>query len=368
MFMIDPDIPRIGSVMRPVSMTLPAGSVINPEFPAACGSRFGTSMRLSDTVLGALAQAVPERVPAASSGAISPIVGSLYDPLDGKRHVTVLEPMIGGSGALPGADGQSACDATNGFLRNTPIESIEADIPIVIRRYQLLPDSGGGGRYRGGMAMQLEFQVFHPDAVVTARGHERFKMQPWGAAGGCCGASGSTVVNPETSESRDIGKIDVLALQPGDIVRINAPSGGGHGDPLERDLDRVTLDVRAGLVSVAGAHDVYGVVCSPGGTVDVAATDKLRAELRMLRGTRDGFDYGPYRQSLETYWPPEISGESTRLVETLPVSVRDYTKHALFEAMQSRARERRPTTSDLQQAWSDVQRRLDRILPRHTVR
>src|SRR5579859_4168778 len=100
MFMIDPDIPRTGSVMRPVSMTLPAGSVINPEFPAAWGSRFGTSMRLSDTVLGALAQAVPDRMPAASSGPLFPVVGSLYDPLDGKRHVTVLEPMIGGSGAL----------------------------------------------------------------------------------------------------------------------------------------------------------------------------------------------------------------------------------------------------------------------------
>src|SRR6266516_2626355 len=98
------------------------------------------------------------------------------------------------------------------------------------------------------MAMRMEFQVFHPDTVVTARGQERFKIQPWGAAGGFCGTTGSTLVNPDTPRVKDIGKIDFLPLEPGDVVRISAPAGGGHGDPLERDPTDVARDVRSGLV------------------------------------------------------------------------------------------------------------------------
>jgi N-methylhydantoinase B len=360
-FTVDSDLPRIGSVMRPVSMTLPEGTVVNPQFPAACGARFGTSLRLTDTVLGALTQAVPDRVPAASSGAISPVVGSLLDPVTGKRHVTVLEPMIGGAGALPYADGQNACDTTNGFLRNTPIESIEADIPIVMRRYDLIPDSGGAGRHRGGMAMRMEFQVFHPDAMVTARGQERFKIQPWGAAGGLCGSIGSTVVNPDTPAAHDIGKIDVLALAPGDIVRICAPAGGGHGDPLDREPSLVAEDVHAGLVSPGAARDVYGVELV-GSEIDPAATDALRAKLRAVRQKRNGFDYGPYRESLEQLWPPEISAECARLANSLPVSVRDYAKHVLFTSVRERAQGAPPSEADLRAEWDALRQRLSRAL------
>lgn len=360
-FMIDNDIPRVGSVMRPVSMTLPLGTVVNPEFPAACGSRFGTSMRVTDTVLGALAQAVPGRAPAASSGAISPVVGALLDPVTGRRHVTVLEPMVGGTGALPDADGQSACDTTNGFLRNTPIESIEADIPIVMRRYDLIPDSGGVGRHRGGMAMRMEFQVFHPDTVVTARGQERFKIQPWGIAGGFCGTTGSTLVNPDTPSMIDIGKIDFLPLEPGDVVRISAPAGGGHGDPLERDPNLVALDVRSGLVSVGAAHAQYGVVLVEG-QPDRAATEAHRRQMLDRRGPRAGVDYGPYRRALEQRWPAEVSAACAALVSSLPSSVRDYAKHFLFAAVRQSAVEKPPTTADLQIAWETVRARLSRAL------
>jgi N-methylhydantoinase B len=360
-FMVDNDIPRIGSVMRPISMTLPPGTVVNPQFPAACGSRFGTSMRLTDTVLGALAQAVPDRVPAASSGAISPVVGSLMDPVASKRHVTVLEPMIGGVGALPYADGQSACDTTNGFLRNTPIESIEADIPIVMRRYDFIPDSGGAGRHRGGMAMCMEFQVFHPDTIVTARGQERFRLQPWGVGGGFCGSTGSTLVNPDTARAQDIGKIDVLHLAPGDIVRISAPAGGGNGDPLDRDPALVARDVRARLVTDRAARDEYGVILV-NGVVDDAATGERRATLLRSRGSRAGFDYGPSRRQLEEAWPLAVSAECARLANTLPIPVRDYAKHAMFDAARTIATERTPTPADMQVACEELRKRLGRAL------
>ena len=352
---------KAGSVVRPIRMTLPRGTIVNPEFPAACGVRYGTALRLTDTVLGALAQAVPGRVPAASAGAISPVVCSLMNPSTGRRHVTVVEPMIGGGGGLEQADGQHGCDTTNGFLRNTPIESIEADIPIVMRRYDLIPDSGGPGRHRGGMGIRMDFQVYHPNAIVTARGQERFKLQPWGVAGGSCGTEGATLVNPEGPSPRVIGKIDYLPLEPGDIVSIRAPAGGGHGDPLERQPERVATDVRAGLVSPTSARDDYGVVLRDG-SFDPAATAELRSKLRAERGPTGDFDYGPARRALEERWPLEASAECARLVNTLPVAVRDYAKHRIFDAVQDVARDRRPEPADVRAAWERVAAHLERAL------
>jgi len=360
-FTQDRDIPKAGSVMRPITMTLPRGTVVNPEFPGACGVRFGTALRASDAVLGALVQAVPGSVPAAPAGAISPVVCSLMNPATGRRHVTVVEPMIGGGGAGARADGVHGCDPTQGFLRNTPVESIEADVPIVMRRYDLIPDSGGPGRHRGGMGIRMDFQVFHPDAIVTARGQERFKFQPWGVAGGSCGTAGATIVNPGGPEPRDIGKIDYLPLRPGDVVSILAPAGGGHGDPLERDPELVAIDVLAGLVSEGAAFEAYGVMLHHG-KVDATATVERRAQLRAARAPRDGFDYGPFRRRLEERWPVDVSGECARLVNTLPTAVRDYAKHRVFEAVQEVAKVRRPQVADVHAAWEAVQVTLRRAL------
>jgi hypothetical protein len=131
------------------------------------------------------------------------------------------------------------------------VESIEAEVPIVMRRYHLMPDTGGAGEHRGGLAVRLDFQVFHPHAIVTARGMERFRLEPWGVAGGRAGTAGSCVVNRDTPRARDIGKVDVLHLEPGDVVSIFSPSGGGPatragGPRAVRD------DVRAGCLGRAG--------------------------------------------------------------------------------------------------------------------
>ncbi len=165
--------------------------------------------------------------------------------------------------------------------------------------------------------MRMEFQVFHSDTVVTARGQERFKIQPWGVAGGQCGTTGSAVVNPDTPLARDIGKIDALPLGPGAVVRICGPSGGGYGDPFDRAPDLVALDVRAGLVSDAAARESYGVVLVDGG-VEPRATSDLRADMRAQRGPRREFDYGPFREQLEARWPVDISAECALLANSLP--------------------------------------------------
>ena len=187
----DPGIPLNAGVLRPISMTLPVGSVVNPQFPAACGVRYATVLRIYDAVLGALARALPAEIPAASGGQGCMVALALPDLEAGRRHVTVIEPMIGGGGARPGKDGIDGCDASLGFLKTTPAETLESEVPaLVVRRFHLLADSAGAGRWRGGHAVSLDMQVERPEGQVTARGMERLRFAPWGVAGGKAGADG----------------------------------------------------------------------------------------------------------------------------------------------------------------------------------
>src|SRR3989441_7901723 len=215
-------------------MTLPEGSVVNPKFPAACGVRYATVLRIYDAVLGALARAVPEDIPAASGGQGCMVALSLPDPEAGRRHVTVIEPMIGGGGGRPSRDGVDGCDASLGFLKTTPAETLEAEVPIVVRRYHLIQDSAGPGRFRGGFGVRLDFQVFQPEGLVTARGMERLRFAPWGVAGGTAGATRSGGLNPRTAGGRRAAQIDALAREARDGLSVGAPGGGGHGGALPR--------------------------------------------------------------------------------------------------------------------------------------
>lgn len=355
----DPQIPKASSILRPVRVTAPPGSVVNSQFPAPIGVRYATVLRVFDAVLGALAQALPGRIPAAPAGAISPVVASLLDPLSGTRHVQVVEPMLGGGGGRPGGDGLDGADSTTGFLRNTPVESIEAEIPIVMRRYHLIPGTGGPGEHRGGLAVRLDFQVFHPHAIVTARGMERFRLEPWGVAGGRAGTSGSCVVNRGTPGARDIGKVDVLRLEPGDLVSICSPAGGGHGDPRRRDPERVRADLRAGVLSAEQAREQYGVVLADG-AVDAEATARARAA--MAAPPAGPFDFGPGRAELERRWPPALQDAAIRLLESVPPAVRDWGKHRIYDRIQELAAERPPTVADVESAWAEIRSRLTRAL------
>jgi N-methylhydantoinase B len=355
----DPGIPKASSILRPVRVTAPPGSVVNAQFPAPIGVRYGTVLRVFDAVLGALAQALPGQVPAAPAGAISPVVASVLDPLTGARQVQVVEPMLGGGGGRPTMDGLNGADSTSGFLRNTPVESIEAEVPIVMRRYHLIPDTGGAGEHRGGLAVRLDFQVFHPHAIVTARGMERFRLEPWGVAGGKAGTAGSCVVNRGTERAHDIGKVDVLHLEPGDLVSIFSPSGGGHGDPRRRDPERVAADVRAGFLGVARARDEYGVVLTDG-RVDAEGTARARA---VMAPPPDGrFDFGRRRAEMEQRWPPALQAAAVRLLESVPPAVRDWGKHQIYDRIQAIGAERRPTVADVEAAWAEIRTRLTRAL------
>ncbi len=140
-------------------------------------------MRLYNAVLGALAKALPKAVPVAGAGQSAIVVLSVPDESTGGRKMSVVEPMGGGGGGQHDMDGADGIDHASGFLKNTPIESLEQHIDIHVRRYELIKDTAGAGFHRGGHAIGLEFEATAPESIVTARGMERMRFHPWGLAG-----------------------------------------------------------------------------------------------------------------------------------------------------------------------------------------
>ena len=341
----DRTIPLNAGVLRRVRMTLPEGSVVNPKFPAACGVRYATVLRIYDAVLGALSRALPAQIPAAGGGQGCMVALSLPDPEAGRRHVTVIEPMIGGGGARPGRDGVDGCDSSIGFLKTTPAETLEAEVPIVVRRYHVIADSAGPGRHRGGFGVRLDFQVFRPEGLVTARGMERLRFAPWGVAGGSAGATGSVWLNPGTPAERRLSKIDLLALEPGDTLSVRTPGGGGHGDRFARPPAAVLADVAAGLVSPERAREAYGVVLAGDG-VDEAATAALRTARAHERVT-EPFDFGAARREHERRWPDDLQDLFIHLLMGLPAPYRSYARRTLHGRIAALADQRAVTAEDV---------------------
>jgi N-methylhydantoinase B len=167
------------------------------------------------------------------------------------------------------------------------------------------------------------------------------------------------VVNRDTPLARDIGKVDVLHLEPGDVVSIFSPSGGGHGDPRRRDPERVREDVRAGFLTPARAREAYGVALRDG-AVDVHATQRLRAA--MPAPPPGLFDFGERRAEMERRWSPAVQDAALRVLESVPAAVRDWGKHQIHARIQEIAAVRPPTPADVEAAWVDIRSRLVRAL------
>lgn len=362
----DPFIPVGGGITRPVHVVVPAGSVVHAQYPAAVGIRHAITMRLYNVVLGALAQALPEAVPAAGAGQAAIVVLSTPEQRTGRRRVAVIEPMGGGGGGQSGADGIDGIDHAAGFLQNTPVESVEQHVDTLVHRYELLPGTAGPGLHRGGHAVRLDFEIVRPGSVVTARGVQRTRFHPWGLAGGRPGALGSVLVNPDGLSPRRLAGIDVLTPEPGDVISFRSPGGGGWGDPLARDPALVAEEVAAGLLSMAQAREAYGVVLQERAgapdarwRVDAEATVELR--LRMASSSRRAaarYDLGPARAAYERRWTPEASTRLARLLMDLPAARRGYLKrrvHALAERLpQGRPLDERAVTDILREAQEDT--------------
>ena len=330
--------PLNAGLFENIRVSTPKGSIVNPEFPAAVGIRHTVGRRILDVVNGALVSAVPELMAACSGGMSVPIVLAEHDPVTGMRKVQVIETLTVGQGARKGCDGVDGRDSAVSNMMNIPMESVEAAGGVIFRRYGLRPDSGGPGKWRGGTGMMLSFEVLGDGGIITARGTERLRFGPWGLAGGKPGVPGRVVANMGTAGEKDLGKIDTLHVQAGDILTVMTPGSGGYGDPFARDPQMVLDDVSRGLVSVERAESDYGVV-----VVDDHVDEPATARCRTVGSARDvsrPFDFGPEREAWEQVFDDRTMLDfSERLLE-LPPTARFALRRGILERVLPTLKER----------------------------
>jgi N-methylhydantoinase B/oxoprolinase/acetone carboxylase alpha subunit len=226
--LVEEDIPFNTGLMRPLEIRAPRGSIVNADFPAACaGGNVETSQRIVDVCLGALAQALPGRIPAASQGTMNNVAFGGQDP-EGKRRFAYYETLGGGQGAGPSRPGLDGVHTHMTNSLNTPVEALENYLPLKIRSYHLRKGSGGRGARRGGEGLVREYEFRVPvDLTVIS---ERRRFAPYGAAGGQPGSKGrNTVLRRGRAEV--LGSKANVRLDPGDVLKIETPGGGGHGRP-----------------------------------------------------------------------------------------------------------------------------------------
>lgn len=235
--LLDPEAPSNDGCFRPVTFTLPEGSVVNARPPAAVSAgNVETSQRIVDVVLGALAQARPDLIPAASSGTMNNLTIGGYDPVR-DRHYTYYETICGGAGAGPGGAGLSAVHTHMTNTLNTPVEALELAYPFRITVYAVRRGSGGAGRYRGGDGAVRGYNFLAPATVTLVS--ERRRLPPWGLAGGNAGAPGRNVLRRADGSEVELPGKASFTVQPGDELLIFTPGGGGWGtagtDTLQTD-------------------------------------------------------------------------------------------------------------------------------------
>ncbi|UPA27174.1 hydantoinase B/oxoprolinase family protein [Shinella oryzae] len=351
---LDPTTPLNVGMLAPVKITAPEGSLVNPQEPAAVGVRHAAAIRVNDVLNGAFGKALPDVMPAASSGTVIPVVMAEPDGHGGRR-VQVIEPMIGGTGARKGRDGIDGRDSGISNLANNPVETVEAELGIEITTYSLRPNSGGAGQWRGGCGMELTFRVLTDDSNVLGRGLERLLFRPWGSNGGRPGMPGQLILNRGTEREKHLGKIDVLTVNSGDTVTFLTPGAGGWGHPAARDPQAVLQDVANGFVSVEAAASDYGVAIVDG-VVDAVETESLR-KIMVASTVVNG--QGVERERWDQAFPASVMDGLNRSLVALPGSVRQRRRREIFDAVLAELPEGFPRVAATQTAVNAARRRLE---------
>jgi 5-oxoprolinase (ATP-hydrolysing)/N-methylhydantoinase A len=267
------DIPRTAGALRPITVITKPGTVTHVVMPGASSMRGITGYRVSDAMNGALAQLVPDRAPAAGEG------GSTLAFFSGRHEgepFVYSELVVGTGGARPVADGNDGLANPCASMANIPVEVAESDWPILIERYGLVPDSGGAGRYRGGLAIERVWRVMVAGTLLQVRS-DRQVHRPYGLAGGQPGAASSNLILRADGSIERLPPMFGAALEPGDVFHHRMPAGGGWGDPLDREPEAVADDVREDKISRGAGREQYGVVVDELGDVDLEATAELRS-------------------------------------------------------------------------------------------
>lgn len=280
----DPDILPNDGCYRPVRIIAPEGTIVNPRFPAACTGGNEITSVIHNATFRALAQIPREpgrcpRVMAGDQGSSNNLFLSGWDDDSGERFVLYEYPE-GGWGATDGRDGLNAVYSIIGNTWNLPVEAVELRYPIRIDRYELRPDSGGPGRWRGGLSIRRAYRLLAERGELSILGN-RVRVPPFGLYGGASGAPARYTLDPGTPDERPAApefgaKKHQVPLRRGQVILQETAGGGGFGDPFERPPDEVGRDVALGYVSVEAAFEHYGVVADEAGNVDDEATARRR--------------------------------------------------------------------------------------------
>ncbi|MCA1283958.1 hydantoinase B/oxoprolinase family protein [Salipiger bermudensis] len=331
LYTLNPRILLNTGLTRPFTCITPEGTVLNPVAPAAVGMRSLSCARLRSVIFGAFVQAIPDRMPAAPAGNNCIVNVMTRDERSQRTVIAAVNPVVGGGGGMPHRDGTNGSGADAAYLKNTPIEITETEVPVEFVKYGLARDTGGAGRWRGGLATEMAFRVFTPDSRITARNRDRSFFRPWGTDGGRAAGLADMVVNPDTPDARRMGSKDTAILQPGDVLEVRSAGGGGRGNPAEREPWRVARDVARGYVSPEAAERDYGVILRDG-EVDEAATEAARAA--MPAPSAAFFHYGPEREGYEARWTNEAYDRLTEILGSLPIHWRFFTKTEIFRRIE----------------------------------
>ena len=248
-------IPQNEGQLRPVTVTATPGTFFNPISPAAVGGRALLNQRIVELIFGALAPVLPERVCAGSGQWVNPIFGGIH-PKTGRRFV-YYDYAVAGVGARLYKDGVDAIPPVVS-VENIPIEAQESRNPIIVERFELVIDSGGAGRTRGGLAVRKDVRML-ADEVTFSNLTDRQRFPPYGLAGGAAGTLGATILNPDTAGERKLESKGTYVLRENDLVSFRCSGSGGFGSPQERDHELVKDDLREERISEQVARDVYGL-------------------------------------------------------------------------------------------------------------
>lgn len=276
-----------------IEVRIPDGSLLKPRYPAALSGRTHALGRIFDILGGLLGQKTPEFLNAAGFSS-SPHL--FYAGTDKKGEwFQLFQIGFGGIPGRPMGDGPDGHSLWPGFT-NVPNEFLERYFPLVIERYETVPDSGGAGLHRGGNGIIMTYRFLEPGVIAIH--DDRWFVPPWGVNGGKPGARARKILEkPDGSQTIVGNKVEDVHVEAGDVLHFITWGGGGWGDPLERAPELVGKEIRQGLVTPEGAR-AYGVVADAEGLVDIAATEALRAEIRAARGDLALFDYGPSIEEL----------------------------------------------------------------------
>jgi N-methylhydantoinase B len=273
------DYPINDGSFRSLTAIVPPGRVVSATRPAPMRWWMTYPMTIVDTIFKALAPAIPERVIAGHHADLLVAACHGINARTSEFFIANFGPLGGGWGAKASEDGVSATVCINdGDTHNSPNEQAEAKFPLVVESYQLVPDSGGAGRHRGGLGVERVVRARTPITMNTQI--ERAHCKPWGLQGGLAGTGNDVALRLAGKWKTDFpnAKVLVAALKAGDAFRIRSGGGGGYGSPLMREVERVQEDVRQGYVSVAAAAELYGVVLDPQTlAIDREASARLRA-------------------------------------------------------------------------------------------